>query len=456
MAACHAGVFRFQVDCPAKMAGAARATRLLEGNRLMTSVANLYPDPAPIVACTISRDVQNFDLLIDDMEIELGESWGDLSFSDAPVFLEQPEASTLEFVAVAVDGQDVAELEKITALITLAKSKHIKVVLIAHEVSPVALHQLLRLGADDFVPYPLPEGALHDAIARLRAAAPPAPAPQPAEDEYPQSKTPSFKARGDREAVVLPVHGMSGGVGASTFACNLAWELATSSKTDAPRVCLLDLDFQFGAVSTNLDLPRRDAVFEILQDTASADSESFLQSMLTFNNKLHVFTAPPDMLPLDIVNGEDIDRILDMAQANFDFVIIDMPSTIVSWTETVLNRAHVYFALMELDLRSAQNVLRLMRALKAEALPLDKMRYVLNRAPKFTDLSGKSRVRRMAESLDITIELQLPDGGAQVTQANDHGLPMADSAAKNPMRKEIQKLAKSLYDLNKSAEAAKR
>ena len=31
-----------------------------------------------------------------------------------------------------------------------------------------------------------------------------------------------------------------------------------------------------------------------------------------------------------------------------DFVIIDMPRTIVSWTETVLTRAHVYFALLEL------------------------------------------------------------------------------------------------------------
>ncbi len=432
----------------------------------MTSVANLHPDPAPIVACTISRDVQNFDLLIDDMEIELGENWGDLSFDDAAVFLEQPEAATLEFVAIAVDAEDTVDLAPITDLIKLAKSKHIKVMLIAHDVSPIALHQLLRLGADDFVPYPLPEGALHDAIARLRAAPEPAPAPAaataataasaPADFEQPQQKSPSFKAKGDREAVLLPVHGMSGGVGASTFACNLAWELATISKTDAPRVCLLDLDFQFGAISTNLDLPRRDAVFEVLQDTASADSESFLKSMLTFNDKLHVFTAPPDMLPLDIVQGEDIDRLIDMAQQNFDFVVIDMPSTIVSWTETVLNRAHVYFALMELDLRSAQNVLRLVRALKAEALPFDKMRYVLNRAPKFTDLSGKSRVKRMAESLDIDIEVQLPDGGAQVTQANDHGLPLAESAAKNPMRKEIQKLAKSLYDLNKSEESARK
>ena len=152
-------------------------------------------------------------------------------------------------------------------------------------------------------------------------------------------------------------------------------------------------------------------MFDLLSDTANADSDSLLQSMLTFNDKLHVLTAPADMLPLDIVGAEDIGRIIDMARANFDFVVIDMPKTIVSWTEAVLSRAHVYFALMELDLRSAQNVLRLVRALKAEGLPHEKLRYVLNRAPKFTDLSAKSRVKRMAESLDIAIEVQLPDGG---------------------------------------------
>jgi pilus assembly protein CpaE len=424
----------------------------------MTSVANLQPDPAPIVACTISRDVQNFDLLIDDMEQELGESWGDLSFEDALVFMDQPDSSALEFVAIAVDGQDEADLSRISDVVRTAKAKNIKVILIADHVSPISLHQLLRLGADDFVPYPLPEGALHEAIDRIRKPAPapaPEPAPEPQAAPHDRAAAPAFKARGDRDAVVLPVHGMAGGVGASTFAVNLAWELATITKTDAPRVCLLDFDFQFGATSTYLDLPRREAVFEILSDTENADSESFLQAMVTFNDKLHVFTAPADMLPLDIVTPDDIGRILDMAVANFDFVIVDMPSTIVAWTEAVLSRSHVYFALMELDLRSAQNILRFVRALKAEGLPHEKLRYVLNRAPKFTDLSAKGRVKRMAESLDITIEVQLPDGGAQVTQANDHGLPLSENAAKNPLRKEVMKLAKSLYDLNKSVEAAK-
>ncbi len=414
----------------------------------MASTAVLQPEPAPIVACTISRDVQNFDLLIDDMETELGENWGDLSFVDAKAFLQQPEAGLLEFVAIAVDDQDEENLAQIGNLIKTAKGMDIHVILITEELSPIALHQLLRLGADDFVPYPLPEGELHQAIERLREHK------DTPESDVPENLRPNLKATGDHSAVVLPVHGLAGGTGASTFAVNLAWELATIDKKSPPRVCLLDLDLQFGSIATYLDLPRREAVYELLSDTESMDSESFVQALLTFNEKLHVLTSPAEMLPLDIVTSEDINRIVEMARINFDYVVIDMPSTLVNWTEAVLSQAHVYFATLELDMRSAQNTLRLIRALKSEELPVEKLRYVLNRGPKFTDLNGKSRVKRLAESLDIAIEVQLPDGGKAITQAGDHGLPLANSAAKNPLRKEIQKLAASVHKTNQAEATA--
>jgi pilus assembly protein CpaE len=424
----------------------------------MTNLATLQPEPAPILACTISRDVQNFEMLIDEMEDALGENWGDLSFDHALSFLEQPEAATLRFVALAVNAADETDLALISDILRCAKSKAIRAILVVDQLGPVALHQLLRLGAEEFVPYPLPQGMLQEVIARLQSPAPApsaAAAPVHAAAPPPPETGASFKAKGDRNAVVLPVHGLAGGCGASNFAVNLAWELACVEKAEPLRVCLLDLDFQYGAVATYLDLPRKEAVFELLSDVANADSDSLVAAMQTFKDRLHVLTAPADMLPLDIVSAEDITRLLDMARANFDYVVIDMPKTIVAWTETVLGAAHVYFALMDLDLRSAQNVLRLNRALKAEGLAHEKLRFVLNRAPKFTDLSGKSRVKRMAESLDISIEAQLPDGGSQISQANDHGLPLAETAAKNPLRKDIAKLAKTLVDLNKIAEQAK-
>ncbi|SLN54552.1 Septum site-determining protein MinD [Falsiruegeria litorea R37] len=412
----------------------------------MSSVAP-QPENSPILACTVSRDVQNFDLLIEDMETALGESWGDLGFAEALAFFGQPEAESLEFIALAIDGEDEDNLVLMGEIIAQAKSRGIKVILIAEDVTPASLHQLLRKGADEFVPYPLPEHELQSAIERLNS-------PEP-EVNQSQHNTAQLKSGSSKEGALIVVHGLAGGTGATTMAVNLAWELTNVDKDDAPSVCLLDLDLQYGSVSTFLDLPRREAVFEMLSDTDSMDEEVFGQALLSFEDKLQVLTAPSDMVPLDIISPEDIERVIEMARAHFDYVIVDMPKTLVQWSETVLQAAHVYFALIELDMRSAQNALRMKRALQSEDLPFNKLRFALNRAPKFTDLSGKSRVKRMGESLGISIDLQLPDGGKQVTQGADHGLPLASSAAKNPLRKELAKLAQSLHDLGRSdAEAA--
>ncbi|WP_296765502.1 AAA family ATPase [Sediminimonas sp.] len=413
----------------------------------MTSNEDFDSTATAIRACTISRDVQNFDLLIEDMENILGESWGDLGFADAAAFLAQPEADDLEFVALAIDSEDEARTEMLGDLIGKAHARGIRVILIADDVSPMALHRLLREGADEFVPYPLPENELQAAIERLRTPEPAAAAPQAA--AQPPAAAPSAH---DRQGVLLAVQPLAGGTGATTLAVNLAWELASMETKDAPspRVCLLDFDLQYGTVATYLDLPRREAIFALLSDTESMDDDSFSQALMTFEDKLQVLTAPSDLLPLDFISPDDVTRIIEVARRNYDYVIVDMPGTVVQWTEAVLQEAQLYFTTLELDMRSAQNTLRLKRALKSEDLPFDKLRFVLNRAPKFTDITGKSRVKRLADSLEISIEILLPDGGKPVTQCGDHGRPLALDAVKNPLRKEIAKLAASLHELGRS------
>ena len=411
----------------------------------MSSNAALQQEPQPIIACTVSRDVQVFDLLIEDMEAALGEQWGDLAFEDVLPFLAQPEAKTLRFLTIAMDSEDEPRLPAISAIIAQAKAQGIKVILITEDVSPAILHNLLREGGDEFVPYPLPEGELERAIERVMT-------PSEAVTSVPDSAEPARPKikGGDRNGVIIPVHGMAGGIGATTMAVNLAWELATQDKNVDVKVCILDLDLQFGSASTYLDLARRETVIELLTDTESMDSESFLQALSVYEDKLHVLTAPFDMIPLDLITPEDITRIITMAASHFDYVVIDMPSTMVEWSQTVLEAAHVYFAMIELDMRSAQNTLRLKRAMQAEDLPFEKIRFILNRAPGFTDLNGKSRVKRLADSLGIAIEVLMPDGGKPVAQNADQGVPMGVGIAKNPLRKEIMKLAKSVHDVNVS------
>ncbi|MEM9754665.1 MAG: AAA family ATPase [Pseudomonadota bacterium] len=403
----------------------------------MGSDLALKSEPAPIVACTISRDVQKFDLLIDDMEAELGEGWGDLQLAEARAFFDQPEAKALEFVAIAVDAEDEGEIDLIGEIIRTAASRKIKVILIADNVSTAGLHQLLKLGANDFVPYPLPERALAEAIERVRQ-----PDPEPVAQGGDGAVRAKQKMGGP--SAVFAVQKLAGGCGATTLAVNLAWELATLEK-DAPSVCIIDFDLQSGSVATFLDLPRREVITEMLSDTLTLDEDSFRQALNSFQDKVSVFTSPQEIVPLDMIGPEDVERVLEIARDCFDIVIVDMPASIVQWTETVLARADVFFAVLELDMRSAQNAMRFIKALQSEDLPLEKVNFALNRGPRMTDLNGKSRVKRLAESLGVKISTQLADGGKQVSECADHGAPLAEMAKKNALRKDIAKLAVSLH-----------
>jgi pilus assembly protein CpaE len=417
----------------------------------MSSGLALQSDPARVLACTVSKNVHLFDLLIEDMEAELGEAWGDLTFDEARAFLDQPDAEDLEFLAIAVTADDELDLGMVGELIVAAKAHGVRSILVAHDLGPAALHDLLRLGADDFVPYPLAEGALQDAIARIRAAKPvPAVSALDTHNQgdgaRPDAPAPvEIGQRMGGQAAVFAVQGLAGGTGASTLAVNLAWELANIDKQKSPSVCLLDFDLQAGTVSTFLDLPRRDMVIELLQDARTMDVDAFKQALLGYEGKLSVFPAPPELLPLDLIGPEEVDALLGFATQCFDIVVVDMPHTLVMWTETVLNRADVYFTTMELDMRSAQNAMRFLKALRSEDLPTEKLNFVLNRAPGLTDLNGKTRVKKLAESLGVKIATQLPDGGRQVMQAGDHGQPLMECAKKNALRKEIAKLADGLH-----------
>jgi pilus assembly protein CpaE len=377
------------------------------------------------------------------METEFGEDWGDLTFAEAHAFMDEPDAGALEVVALALDDADEPSTALVRAIIEKAASRGIHVLLIAEALSPILLHQLLRAGAEDFVPYPLPENALHDAIERLHKA-----------DQKSAETVAGASVTGLKQGRVFVVQSLCGGAGGTNFSVNLGWELCHIQKSGTESVCILDFDFQSGSIATYLDLARTEKVYELLSQTHTMDSDSFFAALQVFKEKMHVLTAPADMLPLDLLSPEEIERIISMAESQFDYVIIDMPRAVMQWTETVLNKAEQFFALMELDMRSAQNTLRMVRALKADGIDIDKHRFFLNRAPKFTDLSGKSRAKRMSESLGISIAVNLPDGGIQVRDANDHGLPLAEFAAKNPLLKEIRKFATELHESGTSAKIA--
>jgi pilus assembly protein CpaE len=401
---------------------------------------------AQIKACAIARNLEEFDQLIGELEGVFGVGWGGLGFADAQSILSSEHAEGLEIAVIAVDRKDEASISLVETAVKAASDAGLKVILVINDLGPGMLHQLMRGGVDDFLPYPLPEGSLADTIARINRRS---------EQSVPSTAltTPVIQNTASRNGTIFPVYGLSGGVGATTFATNFAWEIAKLAEEQNQTAIIIDLNFQYGSVATYVDVGRTDGSIELLGNPSILDMASLESSVTKFDHVLDVLPAPQDAVPLDFVGPAEIAQLLSVASQSYDYVIVDLPSTITPWTETVLEKSHLFFALLEMDMRSAHNALRFLRALKADDMPFEKVQFIMNRAPKGTDLSGRSRVKKMADSLDVEFRWYLPDGGKQVSSSCDHGSPLGITAKKNVLRKEIHRIATTMSELSKEAVA---
>lgn len=399
------------------------------------SFLNRSPDPSS-EALVFADGFANFDALIEHLDNEFGETnWREVSNKDASGLIAGMGGKT-PYAIFAISTDVPQAIDGTATMVRQAKEAGFTIMLVVGEISTRSIHRLMREGASEFAPFPDEEGLLADSFQRLRK--------QRMEASMPSASQSSTKS--GKPGKILTAYGAAGGVGASTFVVNLAWEMAQLCKKQGAKVALLDFNFQYGSVATYLDVPRREAVYELVSDASMLDHTGLIQALSTYKDRLHVLTAPRDALPLDIVSPGDVSAIVNLAREGFDYVLIDMPQALMNWSEQVYVASDVFFALMEVDMRSAQNMFRFLRTLKAEEMPLDKINFILNRAPGRTDLSGKARVKRVAESLGIQYAHQLPEGGKSVMNACDQGVPLAEAARSNPLRREIAKIGQAVIE----------
>jgi len=394
-------------------------------------------------AVVFSDDFVEIDALAEDLDVEIGpDGWVEVANTEADeVFGDSDRERTFAILTLSSDTPEA--VDRTAALIRKAGNAEMMVLLVCGEISSRTMHTLIRAGASEFAPYPEPAGALREAITNIRVAR--------AQGKRGTTVTGAgFK----REGKIIGVYGVAGGVGASTIAVNLAWEICNAVRQEGRRVALFDFNFQFGSMATYLDVPRREAVYELVSEAGNMDQTALTQALTSYKDRLHVLTAPRDALPLDIVSPSDVGSMLQVARESFDYVIIDMPQALMNWSETVYSQASAFVVAMESDMRSAQNMFRFTRTLKSEDLDLAKLVCVLNRAPGLTDLSGKQRAKKLAESLAIEFKHHMPHGGKAVADACDEGAPLAEAARSNPVRKEIVKLSQRVLEMvNAEAQA---
>lgn len=234
-----------------------------------------------------------------------------------------------------------------------------------------------------------------------------------------------------------------GGSGATFLATNIGHQLSMRRS-----VLLIDLNLQFGdALSYVSDLRPTSTLADVARDIGRLDASLLAASTVKVAPGFSILAAPEDLSRALEVKAEHIDAILQVAAAQYDFVLFDLGLRIDPLAIRVLDRADRIFPVLQPSLPHIRNVTRLMQVFKSLGYASGKVELLVNRSAGGTEI-GLSDMRR---SLGGATLVSVPDGGKDVDASINRGVPLAEMSRGSALCKRLVEIAHTLSPRQKEA-----
>jgi pilus assembly protein CpaE len=230
-----------------------------------------------------------------------------------------------------------------------------------------------------------------------------------------------------------------GGAGVTTLAVETAMILLKSGPRGRPRICLVDLDFQHGACADYLDLEPRLDLKEIEPRPERLDQQ-LLEIMLAHHaSGLAVIAAPNRPAEMRSFDPDMVTRLLDLVSSHFDYVVIDMPRTWFSWTDSVLLGSNRLFIVSEMTVPSLRHAKQLVAAIRERLGDGPQPKVIVNRFEQRMFEAGLKRAD-IEQALGDDFVATIPNNYRLVREAIDRGVPLDEVKPNNPISAQLKKV----------------
>jgi pilus assembly protein CpaE len=236
-----------------------------------------------------------------------------------------------------------------------------------------SLRDIIRTGAMDLLQLPVADKSLHDAVERAVAMSRSQPTEQAGATVQAANPTANL-------GTVFTVSSATGGCGKTFYATNLAYYL---HQYTGKRTCIVDLDLQFGEVSTALRLRPRFTISDILsrEDIEEVDLSAHIEEyVVTHDSGVMVLPAPKDPSDADRIHPVDVQRVIEAARAKFDYVIVDTPAALTEIVLAAFDMSNQLYVMATLDLPSIRHMGVFLNTLEKLKISSDNVKLILNKA----------------------------------------------------------------------------
>ena len=238
---------------------------------------------------------------------------------------------------------------------------------------------------------------------------------------------------------IIAVVGAKGGVGASTVAHNVAWEIARDLALDS---VVIDLDLAFGTASLDYNKDPLQGIANALFANERPDSAFIERLLAKCNDHLSLLAAPAALDRVYDFGADAFDAIFDTLRLTTPCIVLDIPHQWSGWTRRALVGADDILIVAEPDLanlRNAKNMLSMLKAARPNDRPplycLNQVR--MSKRPEITP-------REFAKAIEGPPIATIPFDPKLFGTAANNGQMIAEISAKHRISKTFVHIAQQL------------
>ncbi|OJF11972.1 AAA family ATPase [Couchioplanes caeruleus] len=234
-------------------------------------------------------------------------------------------------------------------------------------------------------------------------------------------------------AQVITVFAGKGGVGKSTIATNLAVTLAAGGRR---RVCLVDLDLQFGDVGILLQLPPERGLADAVAMAGRLDEDGVRSLITPYRPGIDALLAPAGPAEGDQVDRELVTELLGVLTTMYDYIVVDTPPYVSDQVLAALDRTDWFVLVVTPDLPTLKSARLTLNTFEMLEYAPERRLILLNRADSEVGLT----VADVEKALGQPAAVLMPSS-RDVPLSVNRGVPLAAERPTHPVARAMGALA---------------
>lgn len=320
-----------------------------------------------------------------------------------------------DIIVIPIDAGQPAEIE--TAVRRLgAGADGAKVIAVVRHAEVATMRLLMKEGCADVLAAPVSEASL--ALALDGSFTPTTPAPG-----------------SGRSGQIVAILKAGGGVGATALAVQAGAMLSEKGT----RVCVADLDLQFGAAAVYLDMQEAATVTDCLAAGPGLKDMAFAGLLAKHRSGLSLLAAPHQLTPLETLAPAQTETLLTGLRRDFELTILDLPSVWTAWTNRALQMADRIVVVTHLSVPHVHMLDRQLTVLKTQGLDNRSLTLVCNALS--SDQTGYLTVKAAERALRREFASVIPEDRKVMYAAINQGIELSAVRRGTKIEKAVGDLA---------------